>query len=94
MAFVKIEKLQPAPMRPTVKADARLWKTKDGKRLVPEGHRDAAILFCTPGRPVDREEYERLTAEFREAPEEVEAEEPPAPPDDPPPDKSEKPKKK
>lgn len=48
---------QQAP-EPKVVASERLYKTADGKRLVPEGHPDAAFLFCTPGREVPKEAFE------------------------------------
>lgn len=30
-------------------ARERLWLTRDPKRLVPEGHKDAATLYAAPG---------------------------------------------
>lgn len=47
---------QDAP-RPKVAADQRLYRTAEGKRLVPEGHADAAFLFCAPGQEVDAEAF-------------------------------------
>lgn len=35
-----------------VTATQRLWLTADGDRLVPDGHRDAAVLYCTPGKRI------------------------------------------
>lgn len=35
-----------------VVVEEKLWLTTDD-RLVPDGHRDAAILFATPGKRVD-----------------------------------------
>ncbi len=66
MALV-IERLPREVSRPQVVANQRLWKTKDGKRLVPDGHPDAAFLFCIPGRKVDAAEFEALTVEERPA---------------------------
>ena len=50
---------QEAPS-PKVAVDQRLYRTADGTRLVPEGHPDAAFLYCTPGHEVSREEFERF----------------------------------
>ena len=50
---------QEAPS-PKVKVDQRLYRTADNARLVPEGHPDAAFLYCTPGHEVSREEFERF----------------------------------
>jgi len=50
---------QEAPS-PKVTVDQRLYRTADNARLVPEGHPDAAFLFCTPGHEVSREEFERF----------------------------------
>lgn len=44
---------------PPVVIEARLCISGDGKRLVPDGHPDAAFLFCTPGNEVDKAEFER-----------------------------------
>lgn len=92
MALVTVEHLKPPPNAPTIVVNERLWLTRDGARLVPDGHPDAALLFCTPGRPVDKAEFERLGRDFKEAPEEAEStnEAPPRPADDPPPGRSEK----
>ena len=35
-----------------IKAVAKIWRTKDGKSLVPDGHKDAAILFARKGQDV------------------------------------------
>ncbi len=50
---------QEAPM-PKVTVNQRLYRTADNTRLVPEGHPAAAFLYCTPGREVSREEFERF----------------------------------
>ena len=50
---------QEAPS-PKVRVDQRLYRTADNARLVPEGHPDAAFLYCTPGHEVSREEFERF----------------------------------
>ncbi|SDZ55201.1 hypothetical protein SAMN05216215_10978 [Saccharopolyspora shandongensis] len=42
-----------------VKVDAKMWRTADGERLVPDGDPDAAVLYCTPGMQVPRAEAER-----------------------------------
>ncbi|MCI2421505.1 hypothetical protein MOQ72_29130 [Saccharopolyspora sp. K220] len=42
-----------------VEVDAKLWLTADRDRLVPDGHPDAAFLYCTPGMQVPRDEAER-----------------------------------
>ena len=56
-------------VRPKVMVNARLFRTADGKRLVPDGHPDAAFLFCTPGLEVDAEEFDSF--ELVEGPPEV-----------------------
>lgn len=33
-----------------IKATAKVWRTKDGKSLVPDGHKDAAVLFARRGQ--------------------------------------------
>lgn len=38
----------------------RLYKTRDGRRLVELGHRDAYELFCTEHGAVDRKELAAL----------------------------------
>lgn len=60
---LEIIKLPKPTMRPQIVASERLWRTKDGTRLVPDGHADAAILFCAPGQPVDKAEFEALTVD-------------------------------
>jgi len=57
---LKISYINQEAPSPKVKVDARLYRTGDGSRLVPEGHPDAAFLFCTPGREVSQEEFERF----------------------------------
>jgi len=47
-----------APVRPKVIVNARLFRTADGKRLVPDGHPDAAFLFTTLGDEVDAAEFD------------------------------------
>jgi hypothetical protein len=49
-----------APAQPKVTVNARLFRTADNKRLVGDGHPDAAFLFCTPGDEVDAEEFDRF----------------------------------
>jgi len=79
---LKISYINQEAPSPKVKVDARLYRTGDGSRLVPEGHPDAAFLFCTPGREVSQEEFERfeldpsLEPEVEAAPEEIERGEP------------------
>lgn len=45
-----------------VEATEKLWLTAEGpdQRLVPDGHPDAAFLFCVPGDLVLASEAERL----------------------------------
>ena len=57
---LKIEYINQEAPSPKVAVDQRLYRTADGTRLVPEGHPDAAFLFCTPGHEVSREEFERF----------------------------------
>ena len=38
----------------------RLFLTKNGKKLVESGHKDAATLFCSEHGSVLRVDYERL----------------------------------
>lgn len=40
----------------------RLWLTADKRRVVPEGDKDAATLYCTASDRVPRDEYERLVS--------------------------------
>lgn len=35
----------------------RVWLTREGK-IVPNGHPDAATLYCAPGKSVLRADYE------------------------------------
>jgi hypothetical protein len=49
-----------APVKPKVKVNQRLFRTADGKRLVGDGHPDAAFLFCTPSMEVDAAEFDRF----------------------------------
>lgn len=42
-----------------VVADRRLYLTRDGTRLVPDGDVDAWRLFCTPGMRIPREQAAR-----------------------------------
>jgi len=46
------------PAKPKVTVNERLYRTADNKRLVGEGHLDAAFLFCTPGDEVDAAEFD------------------------------------
>lgn len=39
----------------------RLWKTKDGKRLVEDGDPEAYSLYCTSEGAVPKAEYEKLS---------------------------------
>ena len=61
---LKIERIKPEAPRPQVVVDARLCIASDGKRLVPDGHPDAAVLFCIPGRPVDAEEFDHYEVDM------------------------------
>jgi hypothetical protein len=49
-----------APVQPKVTVNARLYRTADNRRLVGEGHSDAAFLFCTPGDEVDAAEFDNF----------------------------------
>lgn len=55
--MLKITRVNEKAPNPKVVANQRLYRTHDG-RLVPEGHGDAAFLFCVPGREVDLAEFE------------------------------------
>ncbi len=55
-----IEYLSEQAPAPKVRVDARLWATADGKRLVPDGHPEAAVLFCAAGREVAKADFERF----------------------------------
>lgn len=44
------------PKTPMIIPQQKLWLTADKSRLVPDGHPDAAFLFCMPGRPILRSE--------------------------------------
>jgi hypothetical protein len=45
---------------PKVRIDERLWQTADRERLVPDGHPDAAFLFCAPGQEISKVEFDRF----------------------------------
>ena len=55
---LKITYIKEQAPAPKVVASKRLYRTADGERLVPEGHADAAFLFCAPGQEVPRAEFE------------------------------------
>lgn len=55
---LKIEYIKKEAPKPTIVVNQRLCVSDDGKRLVPDGHPDAATLFCIPGREVDQAEFE------------------------------------
>jgi len=44
-----------------VKPGKRLWLNKAKDALVPDGHKDAATLYCSENKEVLRDEYESLT---------------------------------
>lgn len=58
---LEVKKLDRPPGSPAsvVEAEERLWLTADKEGLVPDGHADAAFLFCAPGQPIPIEEAER-----------------------------------
>ena len=56
-----------------VTATQRLWLTVDRSRLVPDGHRDAAVLFCVPGTHLAVEDARRLGILDDGRPEKLEA---------------------
>ena len=66
---LKISYINQEAPSPKVAVDARLYRTADGTRLVPEGHPDAAFLFCAPGHEVSRAEFERFELDPSLAPE-------------------------
>lgn len=55
---LEITYINPEAPASQVVVNARLCVSRDGKRLVPDGHPDAAFLFCTPGREVSKEAFE------------------------------------
>jgi hypothetical protein len=59
------------PAAPKVIVNARLFRTADCKRLVPDGHPDAAFLFATPGLEVDAAEFDSYQLDVEEAEEPV-----------------------
>lgn len=70
---LKISYINQEAPSPKVKIDARLYRTRDDRRLVGEGHPDAAFLFCAPGNEVSREEFERYELDPSLEPEAVAA---------------------
>lgn len=54
----KIVYPNPAAPAPVVRIGVRLFETADKARLVPDGHADAAFLFCGEGDEVDRASFE------------------------------------
>lgn len=46
---------------PRVKPGRRLWLTRDGKHLVPDGNPEAHTLFCTERSEVPKELFDQLT---------------------------------
>ena len=57
---LKISYIKQEAPTPKVIVGVRLYRTADNARLVPEGHPDAAFLFCTPRHEVSRAEFERF----------------------------------
>lgn len=57
---LKIETLKPEVIGVRVRPNLRLWLTADGKTLVPEGHEDAAVLYCTGNNSVPKDEFDKL----------------------------------
>lgn len=67
---LKITRLTAPAPNPKITVNARLFRTADNKRLVGEGHPDAAFLFCTPGDEVDAAEFDtyQLDPDIEEEP--------------------------
>ena len=64
---LEIKRLE-KPTRPTVVVNARLYRTADNRRLVGEGHPDAAFLFATPGLEVDASDFDSYQLDIEEEP--------------------------
>ena len=57
---LSIEELKPEVSGALVRPNLRMWLTADGKKLVPEGHQDAASLYCNSHNSVPKDEFEKL----------------------------------
>ena len=58
---IEIERLEPNGANgATVTATQRLWVSRDGESLVPDGDPNAASLFCVPGKRIAKAEAERF----------------------------------
>lgn len=55
---LKITYLNPNAPEEKVMVGVRLWETADRARLVPEGHAEAAFLFCAPWQEVSKAAFE------------------------------------
>ena len=56
---LKIEKIEP-PKQAKVKPGERLWLNAAKDTLYPEGHPEAATLYCNENKFVNRKEFDAL----------------------------------
>lgn len=56
---LEIKQLDPQAQMHVVTAEERLWLTADRDRLVPEGHEDAAFLYCAVGQQIPADDAAR-----------------------------------
>lgn len=56
---LKIEKLEP-PKQAKIKPGERLWLNAAKDTLYPEGHPEAATLYCNENKFVNRKEFDAL----------------------------------
>lgn len=59
-AGLTVEKLKAEVSGALVRPNQRMWLTEDGKKLVPQGHEDAATLYCNGNNSVPLDEFESL----------------------------------
>ena len=59
-AGLTVEKLKAEVSGALVRPNQRMWLTEDGKKLVPQGHKDAATLYCNGNNSVPLDEFESL----------------------------------
>ena len=57
---LKVTKLRDQKKEKTVRADRRLWLTKDRQRVVEDGDPEAAFLLAAKGREIPEAEARRL----------------------------------
>lgn len=65
---LKITYLPRAAAVKQVTVDRRLWVTRDGRRLVEDGHPDAGFLFCPAGQAVAEDEFNKYQLDVEAAP--------------------------